>query len=95
MAVSLIHYLLNIGQSESSFTCDETRAMMRVVTMTTRDDNDDKVDNYDDIRHGPFDILGGLGLMSGPEIFFRTISEQGYFFRRPFGPDYFFHNRKL
>ena len=49
------------------------------------------------LRHGPFDILGGggLGLMSGPENFFRTISEQGYFFRRPFGPDYFFHNRKL
>ena len=33
---------------------------------------------------------GGLGFMSGPEIFFRTISEQGYFFRHPFGPDYFF-----
>ena len=44
-----------------------------------------------DVRHGPFDILGGgLGFMSGPENFFRTISEQGYFFRRPFGPDYFF-----
>ena len=28
--------------------------------------------------------------MSGPEFFFRTISEQGYFFRRPFGPDIFF-----
>ena len=28
--------------------------------------------------------------MSGPENFFRTISEQGYFFPRPFGPDYFF-----
>ena len=53
------------------------------------------------VRHGPFDIFfgggggGGLGLRSGPEIFFRTISEQVYFFRRPFGPDYFFHNRKL
>ena len=49
------------------------------------------------IRHGPFDILGGggLGFRSGPEFFFRTISEQGYFFRRPFGPDYFFHNQKL
>ena len=50
------------------------------------------------VRHGPFDILGGgggLGFMSWPENFFRTISEQGYFFRRPLGPDYFFHNQKL
>ena len=28
--------------------------------------------------------------MSGSEIFLGTISEQGYFFRQPFGPDYFF-----
>ena len=44
------------------------------------------------VRHGPFDILGGggLGLMSGPENFFRTISEQGYFFAGPSGRIIFF-----
>ena len=49
------------------------------------------------IRHGPFDIQGGggLGFWSGPRYFFQTKSEQDYFFRRPFGPDFFFHNKKL
>ena len=42
-------------------------------------------------RHVPFDIRGGgLEFLSGPRIFFRTKSEQDYFFRRPFGPYYFF-----
>ena len=49
------------------------------------------------VRHGPFDIQGrgGLGFWSGPSNFFRTKSEQDYFFRRSFGPDYFFHNLRL
>ena len=49
------------------------------------------------LRHGLFDILGGGGLefFSGPRNFFQTILEQDYFFRRPFGPDYFFYNQKL
>ena len=48
-------------------------------------------------RHGSIWYLGGGGLefLSGPRIFFRTKSEQDYFFRRPFGPDNFFHNQKL
>ena len=36
---------------------------------------------------------GGRGAWvfgSGPKYFFRTKSEQNDFFRRPFGPDYFF-----
>ena len=33
---------------------------------------------------------GGLGFMSGPENFFRTISEQGYFFAGPSGRIIFF-----
>ena len=38
---------------------------------------------------------GGFGFWSGPR-YFRTKSEQDYFFRRPFWPDYFFfHNQKL
>ena len=52
-----------------------------------------------DIRHGPFDILGGggggLGIFFRAKNFFRTILEQDYFFRRPFGPDYFFYKPKL
>ena len=44
------------------------------------------------LRHGPFDIQGGggLGFWSGPRYSVRTKSEQDYFFRRPFGPDYYF-----
>ena len=43
------------------------------------------------IRHGQFDIQGGgLGFWSGPKYFFKTKSEQDYFFCRPFGPVNFF-----
>ena len=31
-----------------------------------------------------------MGFLSGPEFFFRIISEQDYFFRWPFWPNYYF-----
>ena len=37
----------------------------------------------------------GLGIFFRAKKFFRTILEQDYFFRRHFGPDYFFYNQKL
>ena len=37
---------------------------------------------------------GSLGFWSGPR-YFQTKSEQDYFFRRSFRPDFFFHNKKL
>ena len=47
----------------------------------------------DIIWHGPFDIQGrggGLGFLVRAKIFFQTKWEQDYFFRRPFGPDYYY-----
>ena len=44
------------------------------------------------VREKPFDIYGGGGQedLSEPENFFCLFLEQDNFFRRPFGPDYFF-----
>ena len=45
------------------------------------------------IREQPFDFYGGGGGqedLSEPENFFCLFLEQENFFRRPFGPDYFF-----
>ena len=45
------------------------------------------------LREQPFDFYGGGGGqedLSEPENFFCLFSEQENFFRRPFGPDYFF-----
>ena len=48
--------------------------------------------NVWDIREQPFDFYGGGGQedLSQPENFFCLFLEQENFFRRPFGPDYFF-----
>ena len=52
------------------------------------------IEHLNTIRHSPLDILGGAwDLCLGRKFFFGQYpSEQGYFFRRPFGPDNFFHN---
>ena len=54
-----------------------------------------QVANLKPFRHGPFDILGGLEFFSGPRNFFRTILEQDYVFRRPFGPDFFLYPKAI
>ena len=51
------------------------------------------------IRHGPFDFRGGGGdggwdLGLGRNFFSDNIGAS-IFVCRPFGPDYFFHKRKL
>ena len=49
--------------------------------------------HLDQIREQPFDFYGGGGGqedLSVPENFFCLVLEQENFFRRHFGPDYFF-----
>ena len=50
------------------------------------------------LRHGPFDIQGGGGggleFLSGPRIFFRTKSEQDYFFSPALWAGLFFSQPK-